>query len=286
MPVLSNNRTNVLILVVLLFGQLLLMSGSAKQVEGAGRAESLLMRVSSPIVGLAQAVGGGVRGAAGAVGDLWYARSRNTELEAELARLRGELALSREAELENIRLRQLLGMRDNLAPRSIGATVITSNLTGRAQLIVVDRGEQDGVRADLPVVAWGGAVGRVVETAPGRSKVRLLTDPNAGVAGVVQRSRAQGVIVGRGRGPLDLLYVPRFSDVAPGDRVVTSGLDGIFPRGFGVGRVVAINENADGSQTLRLDPELDYRLLEEVLILLEPVGGDLLAPPEPAEEGS
>ena len=102
-------------------------------------------------------------------------------------------------------------------------------------------------------------------------------------AAIVQRSRAQGIVVGRGGGSLDLLYVPRFSDVMHGDRVVTSGLDGIFPRGFGVGRVSSISEAADGAQTIHLQPELNYGSLEEVLVVLEPPDGGLLSAAE-AEE--
>ena len=121
-------------------------------------------------------------------------------------------------------------------------------------------------------------VGRVVEVERGHALVRLLTDPNSGVAGIAQGSRAQGMVVGQGTDVLDLLYVPRFTGVIHGDRVVTSGIDGIFPRGFGVGEVIDIQEKPDGSQTIRLRPELDYRNMEDVMILLEPIGGEILAP--------
>jgi rod shape-determining protein MreC len=90
---------------------------------------------------------------------------------------------------------------------------------------------------------------------------------------------------GRGPGRLDLAYVPQFPDVLHGDRVVTSGLDGIFPRGFGLGSVISISETPDGVRTIHLEPELDLAGLEEVLVLLEPVPGEWLALPEPAEVG-
>ncbi len=122
----------------------------------------------------------------------------------------------------------------------------------------------------LTMIAWGGAVGRVLAVGPGHAKIRLLTDANSGVAGIVQRSRVPGIVEGYGATTLNLLYVPRFSDVVHGDRVVTSGQDGIFPRGFGIGRVGSIDESPDGTQTIQLEPELDFATLEEVLILLEP----------------
>jgi rod shape-determining protein MreC len=284
MPGPSSTRRNAVILVVLLFAQLLLMSASAKGRDGSTQLEGWWMGISSPLIALGQMVGGGIHGSFTGIGDLLSAKSRNAELQSEVERLRTEVARSREALLENERLRRLLSMQIDLAPRSIGASVVTSVLTENDRMILVDRGHRHGVRRDMPVVAWGGAVGRVVAVGLNNAKVQLLTDPKSGVAGIVQRSRAQGVVVGVGEKRLDLLYVPRFSDVTHGDRVVASGLDGIFPRGFGIGRVIAISQTPDGSQTVQLAPEFDYRFLEEVLILLEPESGDLLPGGAPEED--
>ena len=183
--------------------------------------------------------------------------------------------------MENVRLRRLLGMSENLAPGAVGASVVHAVVTDQMKMIVIDRGESHGVRTDLPVVTWGGAVGRVVAVNENHSKVRLLSDPSSGVGGVVQRSRANGLVVGRkGRQvTLRMGYVPRFADLVLGDRVVTSGLDGVFPRGFGIGEVVAVREKPDGTRSVELRAEVDYRSLEEVLVLLEPIGRELLAPP-------
>jgi rod shape-determining protein MreC len=106
--------------------------------------------------------------------------------------------------------------------------------------------------------------------------VRLLTDPSSGAAGVILRSRAAGMVVGRGAGPMDMVYVPKYDDVVLGDRVVTSGVDGVFPRGFGLGRVSVVGEPVGASKTIRIEPEVDERSLEDVLVLLEPKGTTLL----------
>jgi len=236
------------------------------------------MRITSPVVSLANIVGGGVRGAAESFGQMVSARARNIKLEQELERAHVELDRNREAALENERLRQLLEMRQELVPRAIGASVVTTALGAQTRMIVVDRGTDAGVRPDLAVIAWGGAVGRVTAATKYKSRVQLLTDPNSGAAGVVQRSRAQGMVIGLGEQRLSMLYVPGFSDVSHGDRVVTSGLDGIFPRGIGIGTVATTQENPDGSKSIELMPEVDFRHLEEVLILLDPLTSDLLAP--------
>jgi rod shape-determining protein MreC len=275
-------RQNLVLLVILLAAQLFLMSGSVRGAKGAARLERLLMRISSPVVTLSELAGGAVGGTGRAVRSLLAARSRNQVLESELRRLRTELRYSREAEPENRRLRELLQMRATLAPGSIAASVVLSRTRGPSRLLVLDRGSADGVRKDQPVVAWGGAVGRVITAELGYAKVLLLTDPSSGVAGVLQRSRAQGIVFGTDGVGLEMRFVPRFSDVSHGDRVVTSGLAGIFPRGVGIGRVTSIRQAADGTQTIELVPELDYAALEEVLILTESPEGDPL--PRPAAE--
>jgi rod shape-determining protein MreC len=275
----STARWNAILLVILLLSQLLLMSGSVQGGDGSQRLRSWLTRVSGPVVDASGNAGGAFRDAVGGSQQLFGTRARNRELESEVQRLSTELRRAREAVEENARLRRLLDMREELVPDSLGASVVTASHAGEANLIVIDRGVHDGVRVDQPVVAWGGAVGRVVSVDAGHAVVRLLDDPFSGVAAVVQRSRAQGVVVGRGGKTLDMLYVPRFSDVLHGDRVVTSGMDGIFPRGFGIGRVSAVHEVPDGSQRIQVEPEVDLRSLEEVLVLLSPPRTGLLEPP-------
>jgi rod shape-determining protein MreC len=277
-------RANALILVALLVVHLLLMSGSVRRDGGASILEVRLGNASRPVVGAAEGIGKRIRGIVSYFHETRVARTENVLLRAEINRLKSELGRYREQSLENDRLRRLLGMRADLAPRSVGATVVTSNLSGQTRLIILDQGTEAGVRPDQAVVAWGGAVGRVVVAGNRFAKVRLLTDPNSGVAGVVQRSRAEGMVLGKGKGTLDMAYVPKYADVLIGDRVITSGLEGVFPRGFGIGTVAVVDESSGISKNIQLEPELDFASLEEVLVLLEPVGGGLLAPG--AAEGS
>jgi rod shape-determining protein MreC len=265
-------QRNGLLLAVLLGLQLLVVSASTRGDRAPAALESWTMRLSSPGVRLARVVRGTYESVTGPVRELWTVRRRNEVLEQEVRRLTEDLARSREAEPENRRLRRLLDVREALAPRSIEASVVTSYLDDRTGMVVLDRGTEDGVRADMAVVAWGGVVGRVMQAGATRSKVRLLIDSNSGVSGVVQRSRAEGIAVGASHDRLDLEYVPGHEDVALGDRVVSSGLDGIFPRGFGIGRVTAVTADPDGSRTYHLKPELDFGGLEEVLVLLDSAG--------------
>jgi len=273
-------RRNGWLLAVLVVGQLLLASASTREGAGPALLESWLRRLSAPGLALARGAGAGLAALAGPVRELLAVRQRNRVLEQEVRRLSDELLRLREAEPENERLRRLLDLRDWVGSRAVAGRVIAAHVADGTGLVVLDRGARDGLVADLPVVAWGGVVGRVVQVDPRWAKVRLLTDAGSGVAGVVQRSRAQGIVVGGPAGRLDLKYVAGHEDVVLGDRVVSSGLDGIFPRGFGLGRVAATTEEIDGTRTYHLEAELDFRALEEVLVLIDSLEGP---PPEAAE---
>ena len=272
MPSLSTARQNGVILVILLFGQLLLISGSSRGADGASTLEGAWMHVTSPLIGVARGLAGGMRGAYAGTRNLFTAHARNQELREQLAGLRRELERRREAAEENRRLRRLLSMRESMAPEAVGATVVQSVFTDDVRMIAVDRGRRDGVIPDLPVITWGGAVGRVVTAGQTHAKVRLLVDPSSGVGAVVQRSRTRGVVFGSSAtgGGLQLRYVPRFADVQLDDRVVTSGADGVFPRGLGIGTVQSVEQLADGTHSIRLRPEIDFGTLDEVLILTNP----------------
>ena len=271
-------RRSLFTLVVLLALQLLTMSFSARDDENVSTVEALTMRVTSPFIRLSSWFGGGLAAAYDSTASLFSAHTRAARAEREHQRLATQLQGHREIRAENERLRRLLEMREALAPRSVTARVIGARMDANERIVVVDRGADDGVVEDLPVVTWGGAVGKTLTVARDFTKVRLLNDPSSGVGGLIQRSRAQGTVAGTVDGErLEMLYVPRFADSIHGDRVVSSGMDGIFPAGFGIGRIVSIRVSpAAGTQTIQLEPEIDYRTLEEVLILLDGAGSPLL----------
>lgn len=280
MAAVTPSRANAVLLGVMVFAQLLLMAGSVR----GGAATSLVSdgtgAASRPVVASERSLLGVVSGVVHFFEDLNADEDERTRLRREATRLSGELARHKELDAENDRLRRLLGMREELAPHSLAASVVTTRLTAQARVLIIDRGSSAGVRADMAVVAWGGAVGRVVSVEHDFARVRLLSDPGSGAAGVIVRSRASGMVVGRGAEPMEMLYVPKYADVVVGDRVVTAGLDGVFPRGFGLGRVTLVGEPIGAAKTIRLEPEIDDRGIEDVLVLLEPKGSTLLAPDE------
>jgi len=277
-------RRNSALLIVLLSVQLLLMSGSVRSANGSTLLESFVMRTTSPVVWLANRAGGGVRGAIRGIRETWVARAENRHLREEVLELRARIDRLEEDALEAERLRRVLGVREELAPESVVARVIARGETGQSRVLVVDRGTDAGIEIDDPVIAWGGAVGRVLYADRRYAKILVLSDPNCGVAAMVQRSRAQGMAFGQGDGPLEMSYVSRYQDVAVGDRVITSGADGVFPPGLTLGRITYLDAVEQVSMTIRIQPAVDFRALEEVVVLVGREVSRHLAPPEPEEE--
>ena len=207
------------------------------------------------------------------VGSLASMREDYQRLQMKTARLAAENARLTEAALENARLREAIGFRAQVADSLIPGEVIGHTGGVSEPIIIVDVGEENGVRADLPVVSPDGVVGRVVEVGPRICWVMLLTHADCRVSAVVQRSRVQGIVEYRpGRG-LILAFLPVRADVAPGDLVVSSGLGGVFPAGWPLGEAVNMTEEFGGLLwQVELRPRVDFHRLEEVFILLPPPG--------------
>jgi rod shape-determining protein MreC len=118
------------------------------------------------------------------------------------------------------------------------------------------------------VIAPTGVVGRVVMPTGRAAKVQLLVDRNAAAAAVIERTRAQGLVLGGGDDWLRMEYVSETADIAVGDVVVTSGIDGIFPKGFVIGRVESVEKNGVAYKKIIVKPAVDFRSVEEVLVVL------------------
>jgi len=123
-----------------------------------------------------------------------------------------------------------------------------------------------------------GVVGRVILPSARASKVQLLIDRNAAAGAIIERSRAQGVVVGAGGETLRMDYVPGTADVKAGDLVVTSGIDGIYPKGFVIGTVETVERGPGSYHEIRVSPAVDFSRLEEVLVVLTPPPGHDTAP--------
>ncbi len=163
----------------------------------------------------------------------------------------------------------MLELRDGLDVKTTAAEIIGAGSTPDFRTVTIDKGSRQGLAIDMAVIAPAGVVGRVVMPGPRASKVQLLIDRNAAAGALVERSRAQGVVVGSGEARLRMDYVSTVADVVVGDTVVTSGIDGIYPKGFVIGRVDSVDKTG-GAWQIGIVPAVDFSSLEEVLVVLSP----------------
>ncbi len=176
----------------------------------------------------------------------------------------------RETEMANTRLRNLIDFQKNISERVIAAEVVGKDPSTWFKTVIIDKGEADGLSKGLPVVISQGIVGQVIEVSNHYSKVMLIIDSNSAVDSLVQRTRARGVIKGASTDQCRLDYVLRKNDVRIGDTIVSSGLDGVYPKGLRVGYVSQVIEHdADIFHEVIISPFVDFEKLEEVLVILE-----------------
>jgi rod shape-determining protein MreC len=122
----------------------------------------------------------------------------------------------------------------------------------------------------MAVIAPAGVVGRIILPTTRAAKVQLLIDRNAAAAALIERSRAQGVVLGTGTGTLTMAYLPGSADIKAGDRVVTSGIDGIYPKGFVIGQIESLQGGVGEFHGIVITPAVDFSSLEAVLVVTEP----------------
>jgi rod shape-determining protein MreC len=202
---------------------------------------------------------------------LQHVADENRRLKQEMDWLRGENNQLREAASATQRLSSLLQFKEQALPVMVAAQVIGRDSSNRFKSVILNKGESDGIQKDMGVITPAGVVGRVVKTTGATSVVLLLTDPNNAIAGLIQRTRDEGIVEGVPQGLAKLKYIPMLSAVKEGDRVVTSGLVGGFPRGLAIGTITAIDrEEGALFQTAELAPEVDVNRVEEVLVVQTP----------------
>jgi rod shape-determining protein MreC len=265
-------RSGYLFLAVTL-GHILLISAQVNSRSGVPVLERMTFGVFSE---LQRGLSGGLFGVrnawSGYIG-LRRVKAENDELKRQLASTQVALQEQRALADRARGLEKLLGMREHLTLATMAAQIIGGAATQDFRTVTLDKGTRDGLRTDMAVIAPGGVVGRLVVPSARSAQVQLLVDRNAAAGAIVERSRAQGVVVGVGDERLSMEYVSEVSDVVVGDVVVTSGIDGIYPKGFVIGRVEHVDKNGTAYKRIVVKPSVDFSALEEVLVVTTPTPG-------------
>ncbi len=209
------------------------------------------------------------RGWSGYVG-LRHLKAENDELKRQLDAAQVAAQELRAIADRTRGLEKLLEMRQKTPLQTTAAEIIGAAAMADFRTLTIDKGTRDGLKSDMSVIAPAGVVGRVVVPSPRSAKVQLLIDRNAAAGAIIERSRSQGVVVGIGDDHLQMENVSEGADIAVGDLVVTSGIEGIYPKGFVIGKVESVERSGGGYKRIIVKPAVDFKAIEEVLIVLTP----------------
>ena len=279
-------RTGYLFLFVLV-GHLLLISAQVQSKSGVPVLEAVTFGLFSRVQGGAAGAVQGVRNVWGSYVGLRGVRAENEALRKALGELQIRMEEQRALAARAGQLQALLDLRTSTTLPTIAAEVIAGNPNPGVRTITINRGSADGVQENMAVIAPGGVVGRVLgPVAAHAARVQFLIDRAAAAAALTERTRAGGLIVGTdGEPPLAMELVSNLSDVKVGDRVVASGLDGIYPKGFPIGTIETVESGKGLYLSIGVRPTVNFSGLEELLVVLVPARPASAAAAEPAAEG-
>jgi rod shape-determining protein MreC len=263
-----HKERTALVLIPLLVLQIALLSLQIEDPSGALLFKTWVMAAQSPIVAVSEGVTGGIQRAWKSYVWMVGARKENEQLRQTVRRLSLLNRSYDQAMQENARLRRLISLSDSMECQTIGARVIARTPSFLSNVVYIDRGSKDGLAVDAPVLSGDGIVGRVVLVSGCQSQVQLVTNPDASVGAMLEASRSPGVLRGSGDPLLDLNYISNTEPVAVGDIVLSSGLDGIFPKGLVIGKVVESRKGRGVFRSIKVEPYMDLIHIEEVAVLI------------------
>ena len=270
MALLDNRQRAGYVFLVVLLGHVILISAQVNAKSGVPVLEAAAFGIFAEVQRGTASILSGIRHAWSGYVGLRQVRAENEVLRRQLAE--AEIALQEQTALADRTrgLERLLELRDRSNLRTAAAEIIAAGATPDFRTVTIDKGTREGLRTDMAVIAPAGVVGRVVVPSGSAAIVQLIIDRNAAVGALIERSRAQAVVVGAGDEWLRMEYVSEVADVAQGDVVVTSGIDGIYPKGFIIGRIDTVERSGGAYRRIRVKSAVDFSSLEEVLVVLTP----------------
>ncbi|MGC2449024.1 MAG: rod shape-determining protein MreC [Candidatus Sulfotelmatobacter sp.] len=266
---------NLIILVGVLFLQVL---GLAVQVKrgnnNSEEKDTRLIRIWA--VGAISPFERGIVWVQNSSGNIWHnyfylrgVRAENRELKAQIEQMRLEQVRLTEDASQARRLQNLLAFKEQFIAKTVAAQVIGSSGSDLSRVVYIDKGKNAGIDRDMAVITADGIVGKVLLVYPNEAQVLLISDQSSGVGAILENSRLQGVLRGSPNGEVALERIMSDETVQPGETVLTSGGDQIFPKGLHVGTVTKVGAGKDLFLNIKIRPAADLSKLEEVLVLVE-----------------
>jgi rod shape-determining protein MreC len=254
------------VLVAVLLAQLLLLSVQITRSQNMRLIQLWAVAAFNPFERSLHWVASSARGTWRNYAGLWHAQQENKTLRQELLSEQTRLQQLSEQAAETDSLRALLDLKKSVPFETVAAEVIAASPGERSNAVFIDKGTNAGLRPDLAVITPAGVVGKIIAVFPRTSQVLLITDPSSGVGCMLEESRIQGVLKGTGQSLPDLHYILNEHPVRVGEKVLTSGLDQIYPRGLVVGTVVE-TRTANIYRSISVKPAAPLDHLESVLVV-------------------
>lgn len=261
---------NLIVLAAILFAQIIGLALQVRRPTAAGETRLIRLWAVSAVTPIESAVIHSQEW----VGNLWTTyiylhgvRRENRELRAEIGQMKIEEArLSEDARMAR-RIQSLLAFKEQYIDSTIAAQVIGTSGSEQSRVLYIDKGSNDGITVDMAVITPSGIVGKIAQVFPDSAQVLPINDQFSGVGAALKDSRLQGILKGAPNGATTLQYIMSDEKVVPGEEVVTSGGDRIFPKGLPVGKVVSSEPGKDLFLNIRVIPSARLDQLEEVLVV-------------------
>ena len=266
---------NLIILVGVLFLQVLGLAVQVRRGNSNGEEkDTRLIRIWA--VGAISPFERGIVWVQNSAGNVWHnyfflrgVRAENRQLKEQIEQMRLEQVRLTEDASQARRLQTLLAFKEQYIAKTVAAQVIGSSGSDLSRVVYIDKGKNSGIDRDMAVITSDGIVGKVLLVYPNEAQVLLISDQSSGVGAILENSRLQGVLRGSPNGEVVLERIMSDEAVQPGETVLSSGGDQIFPKGLHVGTVTKVGPGKDLFLNIKIRPAADLSKLEEVLVLVE-----------------
>lgn len=276
-------HVNLVALVVVLLAQVIGLAYQIKVRRGNNDDSVRLIRVWT--VGVIAPMEKAVVHTGDFFADIWHnyfylrsVRIENERLNDENTHLRLEQIRLAEDAAQAQRLKSLLKFKEEYVSESVAAQVIGGSGSELSRVVYIDKGSRDGLKSDMAVINPTGVVGKIIRVFATTSQVLEINDQTSGIGAILETTRLQGILKGTPAGDAQLNYVMSDESVKPGERVLTSGGDHIFPKGLPVGTVTTSGSGEGLFLNIRVKPAANLNRLEEVLVITKISERDVEAP--------
>ncbi|WP_263383711.1 rod shape-determining protein MreC [Granulicella arctica] len=270
---------NALVLIVILLVQTIGLAIQVRRPVGAdepdGRKVYLLRYWAttsiSPFERLIQRFGSGVEGVWTNYLDLRHTRRQNAELQQQIAQMRLEEAAFAEDAIQGHRLQVMLDFQQHYVAKTVAAQVIGTSGSDQSRMLIIDKGSEEGLKPDMAVITPDGIVGKLRDVFAHTAQLLLLNDQSSGAGVVLQTTRIRAVVRGTPTGKLQIGNLTADSRIKPGETILTSGGDLVYPRGLNVGTVESVAADPDHQPytAIVIKPSANLFQLEEVLVIMQ-----------------